>query len=274
MFNNNGVTLNELLDSFVLPNELREIHRMAHDGHYSSIDIAEAIRKVPVLSEKLLGMINSNLYHYQSPIGSIDRAITILGVEEIESLLLLIFVVSLSEEKIAKHMDLTDFWQHSVYCGVIARLIAKKNGGTHSENLFVMGGLHNVGFLLVSKLMQEVSDGNSTVSSSTFAAVGGDLLKSWGASEGFYLPIAYQLTPEGAGLYELDACILHLSVIFSSIADPYVQTAESLWQLVPIESQSILNMDENGLFSVLVQAQNDWQQVFEILMLDSSFVEF
>jgi len=274
MSSNQSIAIDVLLAEFVLPDELREIHRMAHDGHYAAIDIARAIGKVPALSQKLLGMINSNLYHYQSPISTIERAIAILGVEEIESLLLLIFVVSLSEENIVGHVDLTDFWRNSVYCGVIARLIAKKNGGIHSENLFVMGCLHNVGSLLISKLMLDVSNGSPIVSDLTFAAAGADLLKSWGVSEAFYFPIEHQLNPKSVGLHSLDTCILHISVIFSSIADPYVQTESSLWQLIPIEYQSILNMDKSCLFSVLVQAQNDWQQVFELLMLDSSFVDF
>jgi len=270
-------TLDEILHLFLLPNQFQEISLLVHNSQVSSVEIAHFIAKRPRLTERLLSLINSSLYKHQSTIFTIERGISVVGAEEILYLILLLSVIDVFEQQLANRLDLSDFWADCVHCGLMARFLAKINGGLHSDNLFSIGFLRNMGSLVISQLMHELAlhiGAEQGLKTLDFASVGADLLKLWRLPSAIYQPVEYQLVPEWGGMHHIDAKLIHIAALLCDISEDSKVSSEFLWRAIPLEYRAILNIDKETLFTVFKQVKNDKQEVFELLVQDSSFVAF
>jgi len=274
---NKAPTLDEILHLFLLPNQYQEISRLVYNSQVSSAEIARFIATRPQLTERLLSLINSTLYKHQSTIYTIERGIAVVGSEEILYLILLLSVIDLFEQKLDSRLDLSDFWSDCVYCGLMARFLAKRNGGLHSDSLFSIGFLRNMGSLVISQLMHELAlhiGAEQALKALDFASVGAELLRLWQLPSAIYQPVEYQLMPEWGGMHHVDAKMIHIAALLCEISADSKVSSEFLWRAIPLEYRAILNMDKETLFAVFKQVRNDRQEVFELLVQDSSFVAF
>ncbi len=277
MSNSTAPTLDDVLHLFILAERYQSVARIVHDPQISTIEIAHFIAKTPRLNGRLLSLMNSRLYHHQSDVDSIERGITIVGAEEVLYLILLLSVIDVFEQKLSGRIDLSQFWQESVHCGVMARLLAKKNGGLHSENLFTIGFLRNIGSLVISQLMHELAQdigGDKALKVLDFTSVSAALLRFWQLPAAIYQPIEYQQDPEWQGAHHLDAKMIHIAAILCELPRVSDLTSDIVWQEIPLEYREALNMEKEVLFSVFKQAQNDREEVFELLLKDRSFIVF
>ncbi|MDC9729930.1 MAG: HDOD domain-containing protein [Methyloprofundus sp.] len=264
-------TLDDVLAMFSLAERYQNIAYIVRDPQISAAEIAHFIAKTPHVSERILGLINSCLYKHQSPVDSIERGIAIVGVEEVLYLILLLSVIDVFEQKLSGRVDLRQFWQDSVDCGLMARLLAKKNGGLHSDNLFAIGFLRNIGSLVISQLMHELAEhigGEQALSALNFSSVGADLLRVWRLPSAIYQPIEYQLQAEWQGAHHLDAKIIHIAALLCELSGKKDLTSDIVWREIPLEYRAILNMEKEGLFSVFKQEKNDREEVYKLLMRD------
>lgn len=137
-----------------LPVVVSKILQVVGATKTASKDLADVISKDPSLSAKILRMANSSFYGLRNEVSSINHGVVILGFHTIKYLALGAsslnsikkknMTVSLSEEK---------FWEHSIACGICARLIASKTGYPVPEEAFVAGLIHDVGKLLLDKFL-------------------------------------------------------------------------------------------------------------------------
>jgi len=277
MSNKTAPTVDEVLQFFVLPERYHNVSRIVRDPQVSAIEIAHFIAKTPRLNERVLNLINSRLYNHQSPVENIERGITIIGAEEVLYLILVLSVIDVFEQKLSGRVDLSQFWQESVYCGLMARLLAKKNGGLHSENLFTIGFLRNIGSLIISQLMHELAvhiGAEQALKALDFASVGAEMLKAWQLPSAIYQAVEYQLLPEWQGAHHLDAKIIHIAALLCELPIVDNLTSDIVWREIPLEYRVILNMEKEVLFSVFKQVQDAREEVFELLVQDSSFIAF
>jgi len=113
-------------------------------------EIGEVIGSDPNLSARLLKLVNSSFYNYSGRIDTLSRAIAIVGTRELYSLAISVSAVCAFSKIPAQLINMDSFWRHSLYCGVIARYLAKRCGILHPERLFVAGLLHDIGELVIS----------------------------------------------------------------------------------------------------------------------------
>jgi len=86
-----------------------------------------------------------------------------------------------------------------------------------------------------------------------------------------YEAIAYQLTPEMALAHRLDAQILHVATIFCTALVYDQDSVSELWEAIPFERRSVISLDQKQFFSLLLQAQEDVRQFFELLVSGKKF---
>jgi len=271
---------------FSLPDIYHQIEKMVYDPRFSTLEIGQVIAKDPALSMRLLKLVNSSFYGFQSRIDTISRAVTIIGIKDLQSLVLATSVVDVFNDIPSDLVDMTDFWMQSVQCGVIAKLLAKKSSVLHAERLFLAGLLHKIGSLVLYQKLPELSskvlklaDYNAELVpvieqemiGLTFADVGGELVKSWGLPSSLHEAIAYQLTPEMALAHRLDAQILHVATIFCTALVYDQDSVSELWEAIPFERRSVISLDQKQFFSLLLQAQEDVRQFFELLVSGKKF---
>jgi HD-like signal output (HDOD) protein len=112
-------------------------------------EIGEVIGSDPNLSARLLKLVNSSFYNYSGRIDTLSRAIAIVGTRELYSLAISVSAVRAFSKIPAQLINMDTFWRHSLFCGIIARYLAKRCGILHPERLFVAGLLHDIGELVL-----------------------------------------------------------------------------------------------------------------------------
>lgn len=112
-------------------------------------EIGEVISSDPNLSARLLKLVNSSFYNYSGRIDTLSRAIAIVGTRELYSLAISVSAVRAFSRIPAQLINMDTFWRHSLFCGIIARNLAKRCGILHPERLFVAGLLHDIGELVM-----------------------------------------------------------------------------------------------------------------------------
>lgn len=115
-------------------------------------DLSKLIARDPGLCIKILGMINSALFGLPRAITSVDRALQLLGLQRVRSL-----VLALSLPAMAHHGTPVgpDFWKGSLVGGLIARELAIRRGHDDPENELVTALLRDVGVLAFLQVCPE-----------------------------------------------------------------------------------------------------------------------
>jgi HD-like signal output (HDOD) protein len=112
----------------------------------------------PVLTAKILRLINSAYYNLPQKVTTLVRAIIMLGINTVKNLILSTAILSNLKRKNSNNaLDMAGFWRHSLSVGVLSRLIAKKrNIGQQSiEEYFIAGLLHDIGKIPINNRIPE-----------------------------------------------------------------------------------------------------------------------
>ena len=193
------------------------------------------------LSSKILKVANSPLYGFSSPVGTINKAVSILGTNSVRSLVLSFSLIDLGERGRSLGFDYTRFWERSLATGVAARKIMIRCDTSHAEEAFTAGLLGNLGemFLALSfpERMREVDsraaahglprlDAERTLVGVDHAEVGAEAARRWRLPLQIALPVRYHHDPpREADDPDLDRLIrvCHLAAVLAEVffaADP------------------------------------------------------
>ncbi|MBD3316118.1 MAG: HDOD domain-containing protein [Chitinivibrionales bacterium] len=125
-----------------------KVMELANDLNCSPSELTKVIKLDPVLSAKVLKLVNSSYFALSNTIVSLEKAIILLGLNTIRNLALSAAVLSQMERKrLAQAFDGEAFWLHSIGVGAAAKLIARKRGVEKKrlEDFFIAGLLHDLG---------------------------------------------------------------------------------------------------------------------------------
>ncbi len=138
-----------------LPHIFSRLIALMGDSKSGIEDFARVIMKDPALSVRLLKIVNSAFYGYQGEIGTISKAVAIIGINDLYALCLGTSVISAFKTIPIELADMPSFWIHSIACGIIARTIAETKGFPNRERFFVAGLLHDIGRLIIYRYLPE-----------------------------------------------------------------------------------------------------------------------
>jgi len=129
-----------------------------NDPRASANDLQRIISLDPVLTARVLKLINSAYYSLGVPISSLTRAIVMLGLNTVKNLALSFAIIENLRSNGSFHgFSPDEFWTHSLCVGVIAKFIAAVKGDTPQglEALFVAGLLHDLGKIPLNRQFPE-----------------------------------------------------------------------------------------------------------------------
>ncbi|MEM6258893.1 MAG: HDOD domain-containing protein [Planctomycetota bacterium] len=129
-----------------LPVVAMQLLEMTSNPDVALNEIAELIQSDPGLAAKVLKTVNSSFYGLPKPCPSIDRAIVILGLKAIKSLVLGFSMVNLTKD-MGDQIDLGDFWKHTILAAVAARQIAQMAGVAEPDEVFAAALMQDIGLL-------------------------------------------------------------------------------------------------------------------------------
>jgi putative nucleotidyltransferase with HDIG domain len=117
-------------------------------------DLSKIISHDPALCGRILKLVNSSLFGLPRAVTSIDRALQMLGLNRVRSL-----VLSLSLPAMQKHSksnpQMRDFWKASVATAITARALAAQLQLPDPDSEMVAGLLCDLGILILQEINPE-----------------------------------------------------------------------------------------------------------------------
>lgn len=220
-----------------LPDAVIRANELIDSNEADVEDIAEVVALEPALTAQLLKLVNSAFYSFPSQIDTISRAITIIGMNELRSLILSASAVDIFSKIAPDSIDMDDFWFRSVYVGLAAKQVSGDR--RTAEQMFLMGLLHDVGRIILFSQAPEAAEQILTAAKQsdkhyyqveqevlgfTSAEVSAQLLKNWGLGDSLWKPISQmnQQDPDSDVLKQ--ASQLHLAVRLADCTEPALKS--------------------------------------------------
>ncbi len=225
----------EAVELISLPGVYLRLKNILDDPDYSIAKVAVVISQDPAITLRLLRLVNSSYYGLRTKVETVDRAISLLGTDQVQNLVLTTSVAQTFDGLVTKVMDMRRFWQQSVKCAIMARLLAYASEGCDGERLFVAGLLHDIGHLIMYKSIPDLSLEAINVSLENeepvykteryltgfdYAEVGGDVMQKWDLPQSLWETTKYHIEPSKAEKYPLETALLHIASILCRTEAP------------------------------------------------------
>lgn len=232
------VTPHDLVSGVVrlvsLPEVCIRVNEMLEDPKINANDIGKVISQDTGLTARLLKIVNSAFYGFPSRVETVSRAVTVIGLRELRGLVLAASAVEAFSKIPNDVLNMVKFWRHSVYCGVVAKILAQRCNVLHSERLFVAGLLHDIGKLIIShrlpneareilRLQKETGltdvEMERQVLGFDHAMVGGELLKVWQMPKTLMSAVRFHHDPQESDDALIDVSLVHIANGLTFIAE-------------------------------------------------------
>jgi HD-like signal output (HDOD) protein len=142
----------------VLPQIVGSVLKVADDPNSSPKLVERVIERDPAVTAKILRVANS-AYYGGANVPTIGRAISVLGINTIRSLVVSIaYQQILSGQPFAQLFCKLDFWRHSLAVATGSRILGKIENPVKAEELFCAGMMHDVGLLVLDRFAPEELD--------------------------------------------------------------------------------------------------------------------
>jgi HD-like signal output (HDOD) protein/ActR/RegA family two-component response regulator len=121
------------------------------------LQVAGIIREDMAMAGQVMKLVNSSFFGLAREIGTLEDAVTYLGVKTIASLVLVKELFSQCRPAAMKEFQLDQLWQHSFCVATKARKIASvaENGAQIQDCAYLAGLLHDIGKLLLATHLPE-----------------------------------------------------------------------------------------------------------------------
>ena len=136
------------------PALLRDLFTMAGEKSLASLEaVGEAVSRDQGLTTRVLVLANSAFYGLQAQVTSVPRAMALLGIKEIRTLVLLVGVQSMvGARPLPPGFDYQAYWRHQLYTATCATKLCEIAAIPSPDILFTAGLLHDLGKLLAALL--------------------------------------------------------------------------------------------------------------------------
>lgn len=281
MTNANYQAIINTVDSFPpLPSTATKVLQVTSDPESSAYDLMEAIIPDPAMCTAILKVANSAFYGRPKEVDSLETAVMILGFNEIQSIVLGKAVFDSFKNVPNKHQEIDLFWNHSLTCGLAAKIIAERlslSPGT----FFIAGLIHDLGKLallltfpkeyapdiwFVNHNFHKITQAETDQFAISHGQVAARLLKRWFFPPSLVSSTEYHHSPDLAKEHHKLPLIVQLADFFS-----YLIENKSLLEQNSIND--IQNITLPNIHPLWAQNQMVWQdtmleELFSQLQLD------
>ena len=231
-----------------LPSVVMQAMELLNYPNTSASEIGQIISQDPALSVRLLKIVNSAFYGFPSRIDTISRAITIIGTLELTDLIIGSSAIHTFEKIPNQLVDMETFWKHSLYTGVVTRILARNLRAPNTERCFVMGLLHDIGALILYRQRPDQSRqalelaieqsmplhvAEREIFSFDHGEVGAALMHAWKLPESFIEVARHHHQPLAADRYRLETATIHLADVITGMAHGTINSNKQVTQLEP-----------------------------------------
>ena len=194
-----------------LPDIVTRVMDVTSNPESSAKDLLQAILPDQSMCISILKIANSALFGQPKTVSSIERAIMILGFNEVQSIVLGRAAVNSFGQIPAHHKyTVSSFWEHSFACGLAAKTIAE-HVGLSPGDFFIGGLIHDIGKLAMLLALEdeydpgtwmlgagrpEIFENEKLMFGVDHGMVGAKLLQKWAFPNSLLLAVAHHHRPE------------------------------------------------------------------------------
>ncbi len=233
-----------------LPDVFIRINTLVEDPDSSVVDIAKAVSQDPSFTVRLLRVANSPLYGFSTTVDTVSKAVSIIGTGQVRNLALATSVASTFKGLPNDLVSMENFWHHSVYCALAARILAKQARRCDPEAVFTAGLLHDVGELVIfNRLSAEakevlllvldnvdelpVYEAEWQIMGFDHAQVGAELARQWHLPPLLEECIEFHHNLEKAQRYPRETALVHIANILAQAAEIDTLDLEDVPSIAP-----------------------------------------
>lgn len=193
------------------PKNVQELLALTRHMDCSPKDVVLVIEKDPVLTVKILRVINAAYFNLARPITSVNHAVIFLGFNTIKNLSLGVAAIGILPARNSAGFDGHQCLLHSLSCAGIAQQLALRVADVDPMECYVAGLLHDFGKLVLAQYFPEefkraLAHSHNTATSLHLSlreimgidhsSIGAMLVEKWRFPEKMVEAIRYQYGPE------------------------------------------------------------------------------
>ena len=256
-----------------LPDVFIRINQLVEDPDSSIADIAKVAGQDPSFTVRLLRVANSSFYGFSSTIDTVSKAVSIIGTSQIRSLALATSVASSFEGMPNTLVSMQDFWKHSLYCGLVARNLAKRARKYDADAVFTAALLHDIGELVIfNRKPQQAKDALLLVLDSAdeipvyqaerrimgfdHAQVGGELARQWKLPPMLEECVEFHHDIQAAERFPREVALVHIANILALMAEIHTLDTSDVSPIDP-DAWTILGLNADDVINEVVSEVQD-----------------
>lgn len=133
------------------PASVRKILALSHDINCTPKQLVQVIEKDPVVTVKILRVVNSSYYSLPQRISSLNHAVVYLGFNTIKNLALAIAAIGALPRHNVAAFDGQQYLLHCLSVAGIAKRLASRIDDVDSVDCFIAGLLHDFGKIVLAQ---------------------------------------------------------------------------------------------------------------------------
>jgi len=138
------------------PSSVQKILELSSNINCPPKDLVVVIEKDPVMTMKILKVINSAYYSLPNKINSVAQSVVYLGINTVKNLALAIAAVGVLPSRNPKNFDMQKYLVHSLSTACIARqLCTLAKGDVEPGDAYIAGLLHDFGKVVLAQYMSD-----------------------------------------------------------------------------------------------------------------------
>ena len=213
--NDTDQTLIESLIGFidalpVLPVVFHKIVELLQKEQTTAKEIAGVINMDTGLAARILRLANSARYSLPNPVTTVEHAVALVGFTEVKNLAMALKFVSTFPDGDENVLERGLFWEHSLACGILARILSENLMDISPGEAFTGGLMHDMGKLVLDAHFQgpwknairhakntgrPLEDSETEIMGMPHTKVGEMLATHWGLPDIYKKAILHHHTP-------------------------------------------------------------------------------
>jgi putative nucleotidyltransferase with HDIG domain len=196
-----------------LPAATTKLLSLLDDSDAAVVEIEEILRMDPGLTANVLKLSNSAYFGFPSKIGSIHKAVVLLGAKRLMQLVMTSCVNSVMNKSVPGYnLSPGEMWRHSVAVSVAAEGLIGELNALEADEIFTAALLHDVGKLVLGEFVKddikkiekilskdisfEVAE--QIVFGTDHAQIGAKILENWGLPSEIVSAVRWHHDPDAA----------------------------------------------------------------------------
>jgi putative nucleotidyltransferase with HDIG domain len=149
--------LDHIDELLTLPAIAMEVNGMLRNYNASAKLLSDTIEKDQAIVSKILRLVNSAFFGFQSKINSISHALMVLGFNTVRNAVMSVSVIdALSMKNVPGGFDIREFWKHSIAVAVTSKRLAEKTRLCTPDDCFIGGLLHDIGKIILAQFFSDI----------------------------------------------------------------------------------------------------------------------